>query len=160
MPQFLNWRREFERLKNKLRPHHLWASDKDIEDAIEAAIEPCFHRGYIFDCEDQFRALLFVVSNYCLLTARKKVRRRKDREVNMDQAKRSLMEDEIIQVFENRDLIDMALSLLTKQDCELILDRFENGVTMVEIAGKRGVTIASIESRSKRALKKIRRKIK
>ena len=47
-------------------------------------------------------------------------------------------EDETIHILEERDLIDVMLEVLSEDDRELLLERFESGNSIAEIARKEG----------------------
>ncbi len=65
--------------------------------------------------------------------------------------------EEIFSSFANRDTIDAALSLLSVEDRELLIQALVAGLSIPEIALKRGVSAVSLRARSSRAMKKIRK---
>ena len=63
----------------------------------------------------------------------------------------------MVQVYENRDRVDNVLKIIDENDRELLRERFEDGKSIREIAIERGMTVSKLETRSKRAIKKIRK---
>jgi len=155
MNNYKNWRRECRRLVRNLRAHFLNYSKQDAEDALEAAIELSLTKGLIFDNFEEESAWLFVAAWHYLLN----YRRKRSRLTLLDDAKGLSIEDEMVNSYENRDMIEAAMNILNKEDRELLLKRFEDGKSISEIAMERGVNTSKLESRSKRAIKKIRKYI-
>ena len=119
----------------------------------EAAIELSLVKGYALTKLDDWRAFLLVAATFYLLNDRKGMRHL----IPIADAIDIEIEDEMIQHFESRNLIDAILEILSEEDRELLLERFESGKTIAEIAGTKGVTAESLRARSSRALRALRK---
>jgi DNA-directed RNA polymerase specialized sigma24 family protein len=147
------WQRERKRIVRKLRARIPTATKWEAEDATEAAVELIFAKGYAFPKLDDYRALLFVSALYYLLNDRKKSRRL----APITEAIKIEIEDETIHILEERDMIDVMLEVLSEDDRELLMERFESGNSIAEIARKRGVTAVLLRARCSRIAKILRR---
>ncbi len=146
------WQRERKRIVRKLRARIPTASKWDAEDATEAAVELLFAKCYAFTKLDDYRGFLFVSALYYLLNDRKKARRL----APITEAMKIEIEDETIHILEERDLIDVMLEVLSEDDRELLLERFESGNSIAEIGRKRGVSAVSLRTRSSRIMRALR----
>jgi RNA polymerase sigma factor (sigma-70 family) len=152
MNVYENWRRVNKRLIRNLLDRFSQASREDAEDAIETAIELLLRKGLIFSEIAGHRKWIFVTASFCLLNERK----RSSHRAPIEDAYEIEKDDELIQAFENSDLIDTALEILSEEDRELLLKKFRDGISIVDYAHTTGNPPTRLHKREQRALKRIR----
>jgi DNA-directed RNA polymerase specialized sigma24 family protein len=106
----------------------------------------------VFETAAELRSWLYVTSSYCILNDRRKNRRR----AAIEEAEGIGFDDEATVAFVNRDLIDAALSILTEGDRELLLAKYESGISIVENARLTYTSVTRLQKRQQRALKRVR----
>ena len=153
MDIYENWQRECRCIVKSLCAHFPKSSKEDAEEALEAAIEFLLKKDLIFEEIEERSAWLFVTAGNYLSNYRRKC----GRLTTLDATNDLSIEDEMVQVYENRDRVDNVLKIIDENDRELLRERFEDGKSIREIAIERGMTVSKLETRSKRAIKKIRK---
>jgi RNA polymerase sigma factor (sigma-70 family) len=146
------WKFENKRLIRGLRLRFTNVSGPDVEDAIEAAIELLLNKRINFLKIEEWRAWLFVSSSYCLMNIQKK----NSNKVPIEDAMDIGIDDRNMRAFENRDIIEAAFEILSKEDRALLLAKFESGISIAEYARSIGCSPARLNKRQQRALKRIR----
>jgi RNA polymerase sigma factor (sigma-70 family) len=134
--------------------HHARSSREDIEDGILHAVEllekkrPCFEniaQAYVWLFRDLEHYLQHSSRAATHLEA-------------LNAASGFSKEDSSIHAFETHDALDHAFEPLSDEDKELLYLNHVSGFTLEEIAAMRGVSLASMKARHRRAMKRIRRK--
>ncbi|GEM_PF-5272196 len=153
---FADLRRERHRLKTRLRPRFATLSNDDLEDAISAAIELMLTRQLVFKSLDEMRAWLFTSSVYCLMNERRRVKKY----MGLEEASSYASDEDCSRTLEQQSTLQAALTILNEADRELLLAKYTRGISIVEVATKRGTTVSSLHKRQQRALKRVRARMR